>query len=379
MAVLRKIVLIPDSFKGTMSSAEICEILARQIHLRMPEAEVVSIPVADGGEGTVDAFLAAMGGEKAYLPVQGPYGETMQGFYGLADGGKTAVVETAACAGLPLVGENRHAEKTTTFGVGQLIRHAAESGCETIIAGLGGSATNDGGAGAASALGVRFLDAAGQEFVPVGETLDRVESIDVSRLCPALKKVRLLAMCDIDNPLCGPRGAAAVFAPQKGADAACVAMLDRNLAHLAEVVRRCLGKDAAALPGAGAAGGMGAGMAAFLGAELCSGIETVLRAVHFDELAADADLIVTGEGKLDRQSLGGKAVVGVARRAKKLGVPLVAVVGDIGDGIEAAYGEGVTAVFSINQTAVDFSAARLRSRSDLAKTMDNILRLVCAF
>lgn len=375
MKTLKKVVLIPDSFKGTMDSTEICSIMAEQIRRHQPDARVVQIPVADGGEGTTDAFLTAMEGKKVFLPAEGPYRENMCGFYGLVDGGRTAVIEMAACAGLPLVGENRHAEKTTTYGVGQMIAHAALSGCRKIIVGLGGSATNDGGAGAAAALGVRFLDAQGREFLPVGGTLDRIQSIDLSGLCPALKGAELIAMCDIDNPLCGPQGAAAVFGPQKGAGEATVRVLDRNLAHFAEVIRDSLGRDVAELPGAGAAGGMAAGMVALLGARLQMGIETMLDAVRFEQIAADADLIITGEGKLDFQSLRGKVISGVARRAKKLNIPLIAVVGDIGDNIDPVYQIGVSAVFSINQIAVDYSVARTRSRKDLAKTIDNLMRL----
>ncbi len=379
MAALKKVVLIPDSFKGTISSAEICTIMAEQIRRYAPTAEIVRIPVADGGEGTVDAFVTAMGGGTVSIPVKGPYGENLMGFYGLVDGGRTAIVEMAACAGLPLVGDNRHAEKTTTYGVGQLINHAAEAGCKKIIVGLGGSATNDGGTGAACALGIRFLDAAGNEFVPVGETLGHIASIDGSGLCPKLKNAELITMCDIDNPLCGPQGASAVFGPQKGADAATVDMLDRNLAHLSEVIKKDLGKDVLTLPGAGAAGGMGAGMVAFFGSKLQMGIETVLDTVSFDKLAEGADLIVSGEGRIDSQSLRGKVVAGVAGHAKRMGVPLVAVVGDIGDNIEPVYSMGVTAVFSINQVAVDFSISKTRTRSDLAKTMDNLTRFLTAF
>jgi len=379
VATLKKVVLIPDSFKGTMDSAEICSIMAEQIRRYEPAAQIVQIPVADGGEGTVDAFLTAMGGEKVYLSVKGPYREKLCVFYGLVDNGCTAIVEMASCAGLPLVGENRHAERTTTYGVGQLIAHAAQSGCQKIIVGLGGSATNDGGTGAASALGIHFLNSEGRSFVPVGDTLDQIESIDMSGLCPALKDVELITMCDIDNPLCGPQGASAVFGPQKGANEATVKILDRNLAHLAEVIHKDLGKSVMDLPGAGAAGGMGAGMVAFLGSKLQMGIETVLDTVQFDEIANDADLIVSGEGRLDFQSLRGKVISGVARRAKKMGIPLIAVVGDIGDNIELIYDIGVTAVFSINQVAVDFSVSKNRSRSDLAKTMDNLMRFLSIF
>ncbi|MBC3937785.1 glycerate kinase [Anaerotruncus massiliensis (ex Liu et al. 2021)] len=373
---MKKVILMPDSFKGTMSSSEICGIMEKAVRAYYPDAEVVPIPVADGGEGSVDAFLAAVGGERVTVPVRGPYMEEMEGYYGLLDGGSTAVIEMAACAGLPLVGENRHAEKTTTYGVGQLMAHAAGRGCKKMIVGLGGSATNDFGAGAAAALGVRFLDEAGEEFVPVGENLARVAKIDMSGLLPALRGIEVITMCDIDNPLCGKNGAAHIFGPQKGADPAMVEYLDGQLSAIARTVGRELGRDVADLPGAGAAGGMGGGMVAFLGSRLQMGIETVLDTVGFDRLVCDADLVLSGEGKIDTQSLRGKVVIGVARRCKKHGVPLVALVGDIGDNIENAYEEGVSAVFSTNRVAVDFSVARTRSKSDMALTVDNLMRFL---
>ncbi|MCI5498505.1 MAG: glycerate kinase [Clostridiales bacterium] len=368
---MKKILLVPDSFKGTMSSTEICSIMKEALLKAWPEAEIISIPVADGGEGSVDAFLTAVGGQRVSVPCQGPYGEAMEGFYGLLPDG-TAVVEMAAAAGLPLVGENRQAHKTTTYGVGQLILAAAQAGAKKIIVGLGGSATNDGGAGTAAALGVRFLNSDGEAFVPVGGTLDQVASIDGSALSPALQGVEIVTMCDIDNPLCGPTGASAVFGPQKGADEATVALLDKNLAHLADVVARDLGRECRNIPGAGAAGGMGFGMAAFLQSRLQPGIETVLDTVRFDDLARDADLIFTGEGKIDSQSLRGKVVIGVGRRAKPLGVPVVAVVGDIGDGVEGAYEEGICGIFSINRLAIPFSESRFRSPADMRLTMENL-------
>ena len=373
---MKKVILMPDSFKGTMSSSEICGIMEKAVRAYYPDAEVVPIPVADGGEGSVDAFLAAVGGERVTVPVRGPYMEEMEGYYGLLDGGSTAVIEMAACAGLPLVGENRHAEKTTTYGVGQLMAHAAGRGCKKMIVGLGGSATNDFGAGAAAALGVRFLDEAGEEFVPVGENLARVAKIDMSGLLPALRGIEVITMCDIDNPLCGKNGAAHIFGPQKGADPAMVEYLDGQLSAIARTVGRELGRDVADLPGAGAAGGMGGGMVAFLGSRLQMGIETVLDTVGFDRLVSDADLVLSGEGKIDTQSLRGKVVIGVARRCKKHGVPLVALVGDIGDNIENAYEEGGSAVFSTNRVAVDFSVARTRSKSDMALTVDNLMRFL---
>ncbi|MCK9252743.1 MAG: glycerate kinase [Clostridiales bacterium] len=371
---MKKIILIPDSFKGTMSSQEICAIMGEQIRKHLPDAEIVSIPVADGGEGSVDAFLTAMGGEKVELTVSGPYGEPVRAFYGRLPS-ETAIVEMAAAAGLPLVGDNKQADRTTTFGVGQLMAHAVRNGAKKLIVGLGGSATNDGGTGAAAALGVRFLNQAGEAFVPVGATLKDIARIDPAGLLPEIGIAEVVTMCDIDNPLCGPQGAAAVFGPQKGADPAMVTRLDAGLAHLADIARRDLGREIRDLPGAGAAGGMGGGMVAFFGSSLEMGIEAVLNQVSFDQLAADADLVLSGEGKIDSQSLRGKVVIGVARRTRRLNVPLIAVVGDIGDRIESAYEEGVSAIFSINRVAVPFSEARHRAQSDLALTVDNLFRL----
>jgi glycerate kinase len=256
-----------------------------------------------------------------------------------------------------------------------------KAGCTRIIMGLGGSATNDGGCGAAAALGARFLDDAGRSFVPTGGTLEKIRRIDMTGLDPALtdtgsgKTVEIVTMCDIDNPLYGETGAAHIFGPQKGATPPMVEELDAGLRHLAGVARSCLGKDAAFMPGAGAAGGMGYGMHVFLGSTLRMGIETVLDTVDFDTLLQDADVVFSGEGKIDAQSLRGKVVCGIARRTKKAGVPLIAVVGDIGDGIDTAYDMGLSAVFSINRVAVPFSEAKKRAKDDLRLTMDEIMRL----
>lgn len=371
---MRKYVVIPDSFKGCLSSGEICDIIAREIRRRDPEARVCALPVADGGEGTVDAFLGALGGEKVAVPCRDPYGRPLTAHYGLFLDGKTAVIEMAAAAGLPLVGEDRRVADTTTYGVGQLIAHALKRGAERILLGLGGSATNDGGCGAAAALGVEFLDAEGKAFVPVGGTLRRIAHIRTDALLPALRQAEVIAMCDIDNPLCGESGAAAVFAPQKGADAATVRMLDEGLAHLAAVIKKDLGRFLLTLPGGGAAGGFGAGSVAFLGARLQMGIEAVLDLTDFDRLAADAYLVITGEGRLDSQSLRGKVVVGVARRARALGVPVVALVGSSETDIAAAYDAGVTAVFPINPAPTTLSEALAHARTHLAFTAENVLR-----
>ncbi len=373
---MKKIVLIPDSFKGTMSSAEICDIMKGQIDRHFPGCEVVNIPVADGGEGSVDAFLTALGGEKVWLEVKNPYFEPMQSFFGLIDNGKTAVVEMASCAGLPLVEGRRDPTRTTTFGVGQLILAAAKRGVSKIVVGLGGSSTNDGGCGAAAAVGVKFLDKDGASFVPTGGTLNEIERIDISGRSPLLNGIEIVTMCDIDNPMYGETGAAYIFGPQKGADEAMVRFLDNGLRHLGEVIKKDLGRDLTAVPGGGAAGAMGVGMMAFFDSALQMGIETVLDTVAFDKIIGDADMIFTGEGKIDSQSLRGKVVIGVARRAKKQGVPVIAVVGGSELEMGAAYEEGVKAIFTINRLPQDLSVSRYQSKENLAFVMDNILRLL---
>lgn len=375
---MEKILLVPDSFKGTLSSRQVCQVMAGQLRRFFPQAQVKSIPVADGGEGSVEAFLAAAGGERRTRTVTGPFGEPVDAFYGILGDGRTAVIEMAACAGLPLAEGRLNPERATTYGVGELLLAAKEAGCTKAILGLGGSCTNDGGAGAAAALGAKFTRADGAAFVPTGGTLGEIAALDVSPVAQALQGMELTAMCDIDNPLYGEAGAAAVFAPQKGADAAMVARLDAGLRHLGQVSARCLGRDFSHLPGAGAAGGLGFGMAAFCGAQLRMGIDAVLDAVGFDSLLPGTDVVFTGEGKIDSQSARGKVVSGVAARCRKAGVPVVAVVGQIGQGFEEMYQQGLTAVFSINRAAQPFAESRFHAGENLALTMENIARLLAA-
>ncbi|WP_195464473.1 glycerate kinase [Faecalispora jeddahensis] len=371
---MNKFLLIPDSFKGTMSSMEICSLLEEKIQKYYPAAEIHSIPVADGGEGSVDCFLQALGGEKVIVTTNNPFFEPIDSYYGLIDNGRTAVIEMAASAGLPLIEDRKDPLKASTFGVGELILHAARKGVSKIIMGLGGSCTNDGGCGAACAVGIRFLDEAGNSFIPTGGTLHRIQQLDLSQIDPMIKGIEFVTMCDIDNPMYGPTGAAAIFGPQKGATPEEVELLDAGVQHLRQIIKQTMGLDLAFVPGTGAAGAMGAGMAAFFHSRLQMGIQTILDTVQFEELAAGADMIFTGEGKLDSQSLRGKVVIGVARRAKALGVAVTALVGDIGDDMGAAYDEGVSAIFSINRVAVDFPVAKLRSRQDLSLTIDNLMR-----
>lgn len=367
-----KFVLIPDSFKGTLSSLRVCEIIESEIKKKFT-AEVIKIPVADGGEGSVDAFLAAVGGEKVFLEVTGPHFEKIEAFYGLIDEGKCAVIEMAACSGLTLVEGRKNPTKTTTYGVGELILDAAGRGVEKIIVGLGGSATNDGGCGCAAAVGIRFYDRNGKSFVPVGGNLGEIQKIDASGFARALQGIEIVTMCDIDNPLYGKQGAAHVFGPQKGADPDMVEFLDENLRALAEVVARDLGFKEWDFKGAGAAGGMGYGMRVFLNSKIQMGIETVLDTVGFDEFARGADYVITGEGRLDYQSLRGKVVIGVARRAKKQGAKVIAVVGSLGEGYEGAYEEGVDVIVESNYLKLPFEEVKPRAEADLRKAVSDML------
>ena len=372
-----KFVLIPDSFKGTLSSVQICKITAAKIREHFPDSKILEIPVADGGEGSVDAFLLAVGGEKIKVKVKNPYFEDMDSYFGLIDGGKTAVVEMASCAGLPLVENRKDPRLTTTYGVGQLMLAAAERGVKKIIVGLGGSATNDGGCGAAAAAGAKFYNKEGRKFIPTGGTVIDIESIDLEGINKVFKDIEIITMCDIDNPMYGPFGASYVFAPQKGADEKCVEALDKGIENLSRVIAETTGKDISQLPGTGAAGAMGAGMVAFFNAKLQMGIQTVLDTVQFDEKIADADYIFTGEGKLDAQSLRGKVVMGIAQRAQQQEKKVIAVVGGADDkNIKEVYRMGVTAVFPINRLPQDFSVSRQYRAENLSYTMDNILRLL---
>lgn len=375
---MKKIVVVPDSFKGSLDSIEICNIARETIIDIFPECEAVTLPVADGGEGTVESFRQAIGGELIDTTVHGPHMETINAKY--LRNGDTAIIEMAAAAGLPLVGTNRDPSVTTTFGVGEQVRHAAEHGAKQIILGLGGSSTNDGGCGCAAAVGVKFKDINGKEFVPTGGTLSKIDSIDVSKANDLLKHCNISAMCDINNPMYGAHGAAYVFGPQKGADDKMVVKLDEELKALDNVIVKELKINSVSqVPGSGAAGAMGAGVMAFLGAELKPGIEAVLDVVGFEDKLIGTDLVITGEGKIDSQSLSGKVVIGVSRRAQKMKVPVVALVGDIADDAYGAYDMGVSAIFSTNRLAVPFSVAKTRSKQDYRRALSDILRLIKIF
>lgn len=321
-----KVLLVSDSFKGTLKSEEICE-LGAEVVKEFPDVTLSAIPVADGGEGTVESFARATGAELVTIPVTGPFSDTtVEATYAVK--GYTAVIEMASTCGLPIVeklGREKDPFKTTTYGTGELILDALERGCVNILLGLGGSSTNDGGCGCAAALDTRFYDKNGVEFIPVGGTLKNIAHIDTTYTKAAFHEVTLTLMCDVDNPTVGNEGAAFVFAPQKGAAADRLFQLDNGLKNLCDVIEKDLAHKVHDLPGGGAAGGMGAGCVAFFDGHIVSGIEAVLDAVEFDDLVKDADLVITGEGKLDSQSLSGKVISGVAKRVGDK--PLVAIVG----------------------------------------------------
>ena len=373
---MQNFILVPDSFKGTLSAIEVCNIMKSSIKNLYKDANIISVPVADGGEGTVDAFLYALGGEKKSIWVSDAFNEQkiLAHYAMLKD--DIAVIEMATCAGLPLVKNRLEPDKTTTFGVGELIIDAINSGAKKIILGLGGSATNDGGCGMAAALGVKFKDEQDQKFIPTGGTLSQIYKIDMNNIYPKIKDIEFISMCDVDNPLCGRLGASAVFAPQKGADEDMVKLLDEGLAHLAKIIKRDLHIEVKDIKGAGAAGGLGAGSIAFLQSKLTKGIDVILDTIKFDELVSKADIVFTGEGKFDSQSLHGKVVMGVANRSQKYKTPVIVVTGAIGENIQEAYNKGITAIFSINKEPMEFSKSALKSKENMILTMENILRLL---
>lgn len=373
---MKKVVLIPDSFKGTLSSLQICNIIEYKISEYFPDCKVISIPVADGGEGSVDCFITALGGEKINVTVKNPYFEDMKSYYGIIDNGSTAIIEMAACAGLPLVENRKDPMNTTTYGVGQLILDAAKRGVKKIIVGLGGSCTNDGGCGAAAAIGINFFNENGDNFIPTGGTTNKIKCIDVSNKSKLLKGIEIITMCDVDNPMYGPTGAAQIFGTQKGANSEEISFLDKGIKHLSEIIKKDLNQDLSEIPGTGAAGAMGAGMIAFFNSKLKMGIEVILDIVNFDSIISDADMIFTGEGKLDQQSLRGKVVIGVAKRAKKQNVPVIVITGGVDDDINKSYDLGVTSIFSINKLPEAFEISRFKSVENITFTIDNILRLI---
>lgn len=383
---MMKVVIAPDSFKGSLMASEVAEAVARGLRTVISPIETVKIPLGDGGEGTADALVRATGGTFLEEKVTGPLGQPVKARFGILGDGRTAVIEMAAASGLPMVPEGmRNPLLTTTYGTGELIAHALKRGCRRMVIGAGGSATVDAGTGALAALGVRFLDSNGRRISGGGGALRKLDRIDPGGLPEAIKagEVEILVAADVDNPLVGPAGAAAVYGPQKGATPEMVKMLEGCLRRFVEVVRAELGVDVSTLPGGGAAGGLAAGLAAVLGAQVKPGVELVLEAVKFDKAIEEADLVVTGEGRIDGQTLRGKVVLGVARAVRAMlerkcpdwikegepigagRLPVVVLAGSVGDGVEKLYAEGIDAVMSI-----------LPGPIGLAEAMDNAPRLV---
>ncbi|WP_206922490.1 glycerate kinase family protein [Alicyclobacillus suci] len=369
-----RLLVASDSFKGSLTSSQVIEAVQEAAN-RCGEVEVRGIPVADGGEGTLESILAVLPGRKVNCAVLDPLGRSVETYFAVV--GRTAIVEMAKSSGLPLLAPHeRNPLLTTSYGLGQLIARALEvDEVEELIVGIGGSATNDGGLGMLQALGLRALDAANRELPFGGQHLALLRSFDVTQLHPRLKEVRIRVMCDVTNPLCGEAGASAVYGPQKGADAEMIRMLDENLRHLATCIKEILGMDVADMPGAGAAGGVGAALLAFCQAKLEPGIEVVLDLFQFDEMVQHVDLIFTGEGRTDQQTLYGKVVSGVARRARCAGKPVVCLSGSLSGDLHPLYQHGVSALFSICPGPVAEETAMTHAYEYLTVAAENVIRL----
>lgn len=374
-----KVVIAPDSFKESLDAEQVAEAIARGFRSVINDIEICSVPVADGGEGTTEALVAATSGTLHSNRVTGPLGESLEAIWGLlgeqTDMPITAVVETASASGLDKISSSqRDALRATTYGTGELILAALDQGVRRVILGLGGSATNDGGMGLLSALGARFLNAQGEQLVAGGAALAQLETIDLTQLDPRLAETEFLVACDVDNPLLGERGASAIFGPQKGATPEQVVQLDAALENLAKVSTRLLGKDMRDVKGAGAAGGLGYALVQFLNARMAPGIDLVLEAVQFNDLLAGADLVITGEGRMDGQSLSGKTPVGVARWAKRQNLPVIALCGSIGAGAEGVHSVGIDALFTVVPGVCTLEQAMAEAAPNIERTAAQIAR-----
>jgi len=364
-----KIVIAPDSFKGSLTAMEVSDAIEQGVREIFPEAEIVKIPMADGGDGTVQCLVNATGGEILRKKVTGPLGDEVLASYGILGDKKTAVIEMAEASGLTLVPENkRNPLITTTYGTGQLIKAALDRGCRKMIIGIGGSATNDGGAGMVQALGVKLLDKDGEEVGFGGGELKKIFRIDTKYLDKRLSETKVLIASDVSNPLCGPKGASRIYGPQKGATPEVIEELDESLAHFAEIIKRDLNKNVKDMPGAGAAGGLGASLMAFLDAELRPGIEIMIEIVKLEQAIKDADLVITGEGKIDSQTIYGKAPIGVARIAKKYNILVIAVAAIISDDADIVYQHGIDNLIKVIEppmslTEPKYKKVRLIKRS----------------
>ncbi|HLZ57792.1 MAG TPA: glycerate kinase [Ktedonosporobacter sp.] len=372
-----RIIIAPQSLKGSLTAAEAGHAIARGVQVVYPEAEIEIVPVADGGEGTVQALVDATGGQLITHTATGPLGEPVAAFFGLLGDGQTASIEMAASSGLPLVPpELRDPRITTTYGVGELILAALDHGRRHFIIGIGGSATNDGGAGMAQALGARLLTADDHEILRGGAALATLDHIDTTTLDPRLRACTFQVACDVTNPLCGPTGASAVYGPQKGATPAIVAELDAALSHYAHVIERDLKSSVADIPGSGAAGGLGAGLIAFLGATLRPGAQIVLEAIHLEERLRTANLVITAEGQLDGQTAYGKSVGAVAGLAKRYGLPVLALAGGLGETYQSVYSLGVDAIAVLPSGPMSLAYAMEHAASLTSDTTERALRML---
>ncbi len=372
-----RILIAPQSLKGSLTAAEAGQAIAHGVRAVYPEAVIEIVPVADGGEGTVQALVDATGGKIIQQTVTGPLGEPVPAFFGLLGDGRTAAIEMAACAGLPLVPpERRNPRITTTCGVGELIIAALEYGSRHFIIGIGGSATNDGGAGMAQAMGAALLTNEGTEIARGGAALATLAHISMSTMDARLQACTIEVACDVTNPLCGPRGASAVYGPQKGATPEMVAELDRALDHYAQIIEQDLGLTVRDIPGAGAAGGLGAGLMAFLHATLRPGAQIVLEAVHLEERVRTADLVITAEGQIDAQTAYGKSVGAVAAIAKRYGLPVLALAGSLGDYYQAVYKLGVDAVEALPSSPMTLGYAMENAAQLIGDATERACRLL---
>ncbi len=372
-----KIVVAPDSFKESLRAKEVAEIIEEGIKRVFPQAEVIKIPLADGGEGTVEAILEARGGKVISQEVTSPLGERIKAHFGILDDGFTGIVEMAQASGLSLVPQSqRNPLLTTTYGTGELIKAALDRGCKRIIVGIGGSATVDGGAGMVQALGAKLLNGKGKQISFGGGSLGEIVSIDMSPLDYRVKNTEVLVASDVDNPLCGPKGAARVYGPQKGTTPEMVKTLEKNLAHFAMMIKKYLNKEVKNIPGAGAAGGLGAGLIAFLGAELRPGIKLMIEASRLEERIKGADLVISGEGRIDEQTVYGKTPVGVAEMAKKEKIPVIIIGGEIRGDVEALYERGVDAVVSCIDRILPRAEAMKEARKTLRQATERAMRLI---
>ncbi len=374
MKDIKQVIIAPDSFKGTMEAAQVCRIIQASVRNYFPAAAVRCIPMADGGEGMVDAYLELLGGRKVFLTVQGLQGRPVACHYGILPDG-TAVMEMAACAGLPLLDGALDPMHTTTYGVGEMLLHAERNGIRRVLLGIGGSATVDCGLGMAAALGYRFLDKNGAQVEAITCHMADIASIIVPDRKP---KLDIIAACDVDNPLCGETGAIYTFGKQKGISEEMMPQMDAQMKRFARIIAKQTGVNVLDVLGAGAAGGMGAALLAFLNAKLKPGVELLLDAVGFDSLLKETDIVFTGEGRIDWQSIRGKVPVGVARRAQAAGVPCIALCGSVGEGAEQVFQKGVTAIFSAIGEACDFSQVKKNCIRDLKLLSDSVMRLLAA-